>query len=206
MENLIIIGAGGHGRVAADCARSMKAFSSIQFLDENFPERTTNLDWSIIGKSDEWSKYKKDAVFFVAIGNNEQRMKLLSILKADNVKITNLIHPNATLSKTVEIGVGNCVFAHAVVNAATVIADGCIINTSATIDHDGKLNNGVHISPGANLAGQVEIGKLTWIGIGANVIQGISIAQNVIIGAGSTVIRNINNAGTFVGLPARKIK
>jgi len=206
MEKLIIIGAGGQGRVAADCARSMKAFSSIQFLDEGFPDRTTNLDWPIIGKSDEWSKHKEDAVFFVAIGDNEARMKLLAKLKASNVRVTNLIHPSATLSETVKIGVGNCVFAHAVVNTAAKIADGCIINTSATIDHDCKLSNGVHISPGANLAGQVEIDERTWIGIGANVIQGVSITHEVIIGAGSTVIKNINNVGTYVGSPARKIK
>lgn len=206
MDKLIIIGAGGHGRVAADCARSMKAFSSIQFLDESFPDRTANLDWPIMGKSAEWSKYSEEAVFFVAIGDNETRMKLIAMLKANNVKIANLVHPTATLSETIEMGAGNCVFAHAVINAAAKIADGCIINTSATIDHDCKLNDGVHISPGANLAGQVEIEKLTWIGIGANVIQGVSITHEVFIGAGTTVIKNINEVGTYVGSPARKIK
>ena len=38
------------------------------------------------------------------------------------------------------------------------------------------------------------------------VIQGITIADHVRTGAGAVVVRDVEEAGTVVGVPARKIK
>jgi len=48
--------------------------------------------------------------------------------------------------------------------------------------------------------------KIAIIGAGAVVTDKISICDNVIIGAGSVVIRDIEDAGTYVGNPAKRIK
>ena len=40
----------------------------------------------------------------------------------------------------------------------------------------------------------------------AKVIQGITIADHVRTGAGAVVVRDVEEAGTVVGVPARKIK
>lgn len=40
MSRLILIGAGGHGKVVADIAQAMEKWESIEFLDDQFPELT----------------------------------------------------------------------------------------------------------------------------------------------------------------------
>ena len=37
------------------------------------------------------------------------------------------------------------------------------------------------------------------------IIQGLHITDEVIMGAGSTVIEDINEAGTYVGVPVRRV-
>ena len=46
MKQLIIIGAGGHGRVVADCAQQQGKYSKIVFLDDCFFERKENNTFS----------------------------------------------------------------------------------------------------------------------------------------------------------------
>lgn len=206
MTRLVVIGAGGHGRVVADCARAMNVFESIVFLDDAYPEITENLDWPIIGSSEHWKQFLQDSCFFIALSNSKTRQEWLSKLIDTDVHIANIIHPSSICSPSIEMGVGNCIFANAVVNPAVKIANGCIINTGATVDHDCTLENGVHVSPGANLAGQVRLDEGVWIGVGASVIQCISIAKDTMVGAGAAVVKSIKESGTYVGVPAKKIK
>lgn len=206
MKKLIILGAGGQGRVVADCARAMGIYDSIGFLDASYPERTENLDWPIIDTIEAWEKYLDTAQFFIGIGNSEARLAWLAQLKAKQANIATIIHPTAVCSPSIKIGVGTCVFANAVLNPAVSVGEACIINTGSTVDHDCTLSDGVHISPGANLAGTVSVGRGSWVGVGASVIQCISITSNTMIGAGAAVVSNIEEPGTYVGVPAKKIK
>ncbi len=44
------------------------------------------------------------------------------------------------------------------------------------------------------------------MGAGTTVINNISVNSDCIVGAGATVIRDIDTSGTYVGIPAKKIK
>ena len=44
-----------------------------------------------------------------------------------------------------------------------------------------------------------------FLGVETAVISCVNIASNTVIGAGATVIENIDNAGVYVGTPARMI-
>ena len=96
--------------------------------------------------------------------------------------------------------------ANAVINPAANIGKHCIINTSAVVEHDNRISDFVHVSVGAKLGGTVSIGEHTWVGIGANVSNNVSICDHCMIGAGTVVIHDIKESGTYVGVPARKIK
>ena len=52
----------------------------------------------------------------------------------------------------------------------------------------------------------INIGKQTWIGAGPTVKNNISIASGCMIGAGAVVVKKIDEKGTYVGVPARRIK
>ena len=83
---------------------------------------------------------------------------------------------------------------------------GCIINTCASVDHDCVLEDFVHVAVGAHVAGTVSIGAGTWIGAGATVSNNLQICGGCMIGAGAVVIKSITESGTYVGVPAEKIK
>lgn len=206
MSKLLIIGAGGHGRVIADCAEASSLYSEIAFLDDCHPTRDSNLAWPVIDKSSAWKQYQKEYDFALAIGNNKSRLAMYHALSSSNARLPNIIHPKAVISKHATLGQGNVVFANAVINPGAAIANACIINTGATIDHDCKLANAVHISPGANIAGTVTIGEISWFGVGSCSVQSIDIAENSQIGAGAAVTKNTEANGLYVGVPAKRIK
>lgn len=200
MKQIVIIGASGHGKVVADVARKM-GYEDICFLDDNEKLRECG-GYPVAGRSYEWSKYNCD--IFVAIGNAKTRERLMGDLKESQVPI--LIHPNAVVGENVSIGAGTLVVAGAVINPGATIGKGCIINTCASVDHDCRIGDYVHVSVGAHVAGTVEVGKGSWIGAGAVVSNNLRICDGCMIGAGAVVIKDIKEAGTYVGVPAKKIR
>ncbi len=203
-DKLLIIGAGGHGRVAADIAIKMDKWNDISFLDDN-DDIKPSMGIEVIGKSSDAFKYIKDHDIFIAIGDNTTREMIQEKLQADGARIPVLVHPDAVIGTQVELGDGTVVMAGVVINCCTKIGRGCIINTGATIDHDNYIEDYVHISPGAHTAGTVKIGKGTWLGIGSIVSNNLSITSRCIVGAGAVVVKDITEAGIYIGVPARRV-
>ena len=204
-HKLIIIGAKGHGKVVADIAIKQNKWKSIAFLDDDVTIKT-NMGLDVIGQTDDAFKYKDDADFFVAIGNNATRENLQENLKKEGFSITTLIHPSTIIGTDVEIGIGTAIMAGVVINSATRIGQGCIINTSCSVDHDNVIEDYVHISPGAHIAGTVKIGKGSWIGIGSVISNNINIIDGCQTGAGAVVVKDITETGLYIGVPGRKTK
>lgn len=193
-KRLIIIGAGGHGRVVADIARKI-GYEQIAYLDDTQKDGVT-------GPVSDYVCYLDNAFFFVAIGDNSIREKLMRELQNNGANLASLIHPNAVISENVRIGEGTAIMAGAVVNTGTVIGDGVIINTCASVDHDCRIDDFVHVAVGAHVCGTVHVGARTWIGAGATVINNIDICASCMIGAGAVVTKNIKDAGVYIGIPA----
>lgn len=69
MKHLLIIGAGGHGKVVAEVAEDV-GYEQIAFLDDHAPEA--------IGKVSELEIFKEQySNAFVGIGNNKLRGELI---------------------------------------------------------------------------------------------------------------------------------
>lgn len=201
-ENVVIIGASGHGKVIADIVVK-SGDNAVGFLDDGIEKGFDIAGIKVLGKTEDYIDYK-DCKFIIAIGNPYIREKISSKLC---VNWYTAIHPTAVISSLgVEIGEGTAIMANAVINSSAKIGKHCIINTGAIVEHDNILENYVHISPNASLAGNVKVGKMTHIGIGACVKNNLYITNDCIVGAGSTVVKNIKESGTYVGVPARKFK
>lgn len=201
-QEVIIIGASGHGKVVADII-NLSGDKVIGFLDDNSQLRGRFMDFPVLGKADQFQDYK-GYKFVVAIGNASIREKIAN--KMQRVKWYTAIHPSAVISNLgVTIGEGTVVMANAVVNAGTSVGKHCIINSSAVVEHDNQIEDFAHVSVGAKLAGTVYIGRRTWIGIGASVSNNLSICADCMVGAGSVVVKDIEKAGTYVGVPAKRI-
>ena len=69
-----------------------------------------------------------------------------------------LIHPNATVADSAQIGAELVIMAGAVINPYAQLGKGCIVNTRASVDHDCNVGDYVHVAVGAHLCGTVEVG------------------------------------------------
>ena len=199
-ERLIIIGAGGHGRVALDIAKKSGDFHEIMFLDD---AEITGEGIPVVGKVSDYSQYIESSAFFVAIGNNFTRRRIQTELRANGAKILSLIHPDAVICEDVKMADGCIVMAGTVINTGSTIGEGVIVNTGSTIDHDCIIGNYAHISVGAHLAGSVEIGDCTFVCAGVTVINNIRICEECTIGAGAAVVNDIVTKGLYIGMPAK---
>lgn len=201
-KNVIIVGASGHGKVIADIVQK-SGDTVLGFLDDNPVPTNTFIGFPVLGTVDRYKEYANEAWFIVAIGNAAIRESISKQLHG--VSWYTAIHPAAVIAGIdVDIGEGTAVMANAVINSGARIGRHCIINSSAVVEHDNLLEDYAHVSVGVKLAGTVRVGKSTWVGIGASVSNNINICGNCMIGAGSVVIRDIGEAGTYVGVPAKK--
>ena len=124
-KKIAIIGAGGHGKVVGEIAQ-LNNYGSIDFFDDKENE-INEFPFTISGNVNFLKDHLKDYdAFFVAIGENKIRFKLIEILKEKKMNIINLTHPRSTISKFSTLGTGTCVMANAVINPGAIIKDGVI--------------------------------------------------------------------------------
>ncbi len=206
MKQLLIFGAGGHGKVVADTAERM-GWKQILFFDDRWPTLDTLGHWPVAGGRAELISARQAADgLLVAVGDNRRRLSILASMEEAGASLVSVVHPAAVVSPYARIGLGSVLFATAVVNADAVLGRGVIINTGASVDHECILGDGVHISPGARLAGQTEIGEGTWVGIGAVVREGVRIGAQCVIGAGAVVISDIPDGQRVLGVPGKVVQ
>lgn len=140
-NNLLILGAGGHGKVVLETAEAMKKFGKIDFLDDQ--------EDIAIGKLNDFKDLNRDYSYaFVAMGNNEVRLHWLEQLKRAGYELPVLTHPTAYVSPFSKIKEGTIILVSAVVNANVKVERGCIIGIGAIIDHDCVIEAGCHINTG----------------------------------------------------------
>jgi sugar O-acyltransferase (sialic acid O-acetyltransferase NeuD family) len=203
MSTLLVIGAGGHGRVVADAATTMGSWKTICFVDDR-AEGASVPGFEIVGTTADLAHLAKScAGAVVGLGDAQSRLRLLERCAELGFELPMVVHRSAAVSARASIGAGSVVFAQAAVNPGAILARGCIVNTGATVDHDCQLEEGVHACPGVHLAGNVRVGARTWIGIGACVKQGVRIGSDVVIGAGAAVVSDVESGLTVIGVPAR---
>ncbi len=203
MKDLIIIGAGGHGRVIADIGQKLGIYNSIAFLDDG--EAKESMGLPIIGKTNEIEKYAMVADIFVAIGNSKIREEYIEKLLSVGASVPTLIHPSAVIGSCVEIGVGSAVMAGTVINPCSKLGKGVILNTSSSVDHDCVIGDYCHIAVGVCVAGTVKLGNRVWLGAGSAIKNNVNICEDCIIGAGAVVVKDIEEKGTYIGVPAKRM-
>lgn len=185
MGGLLIIGAGGYGKVVAETAELEGKWDDIAFLDD---KGDTVLSYRIIGKSNEYERFKVEYEHaIVCLGDNEKRMYLIHMILKAGYKVPVIIHPKAWVSKYSDIGAGCVILAGSVINTGTKIGRGCIVNINSCIDHDCTVSDGVHVCSGAVVRSMCNIGSLSYIGAGSTVKSGSILQNKYVLGDGEVI-------------------
>lgn len=201
MSDLIIIGASGHAEVLADIALK-SGYTIAGFLDDN-KKNTELLGYKVLGKVSDCLKYKNEYEFVIGIGNNTVRKRIAE--EYSELNFATLIHPTASIGLDVMVDKGTVIMPMAVINPCAKIGAHSIINSGAIVEHDCLVGDYCLIAPHATLCGVVKIGNNVHMGAGSVVNQTLSVCDNVIVGSGSVITKSITEAGTYVGVPAKRI-
>ena len=190
MENILLVGYGGHAKSIADCIErqgnyriagytdSMQRESPYQYLgtDERLQECYDN-------------GIKKAVIGVGYLGKGKIRETIYDTLKQIGFELPVISDPSAIISSTASVGEGTFIGKNVIVNSEAYVGRACIINTQALVEHECKIDDFSHIAVSAVLCGQVQVGRAAFIGANATVIQCMNIPAGCMIPAG-VVVRN----------------
>ena len=202
MTTLLIMGAGGHGRVVADAALLAGSWSRVIASDRDLRRCAGELLPGVRLVQLEEGLAVADLVH-IAIGEAGSRERETAAL-ASKPSAT-VVHPRASVSSHARLGTGTFVAAQAVVAPGATVGRATIVNHGAVVDHDVQVGDFCHLAPLSAMGGGVQIGHRVLLGSGATVLPGVRIGSDVIVGAGAVVREHLTAPGRYAGVPARRL-
>lgn len=183
MENLLIVGAGGFGRVVLEHASKQYICS---FIDDGYEVGDVIDDVKVVGHVSDlkvlFNKYNK---LIVAIGNNAIREIIYEKAKGIGYSFPNIIHPSAYISRHATIGNGSIILNYAVIQNGAVAGNGLILNPGAELHHDSIVGNNVLIYTNSVIRSLTQIGDRVKIGSTVTVSTGAVIEDDMEIADGN---------------------
>lgn len=176
---LLLVGAGGFGRVVSELARQTY---DCAFIDDAAEIGTTICDIPVIGRTVDlqalFAEYKN---LIVAIGNNSVRRRIYGMAKRIGYGFPNLISPSAYISPYAELGWGCVVLNNAVVQNGSTVGNGVLLNPGVEIHHDCAVGDYTLIYTNSVVRTGAKVGGLVRIG------SNITICNNAVVPDGADI-------------------
>jgi sugar O-acyltransferase (sialic acid O-acetyltransferase NeuD family) len=197
MYELAIIGAGGF-------AREVKQWALMSQATGLFPLTFYVSDHLATPPNRPLSQLDPDrSMAVVGIGDPNAKAKVVQGLRHGQ-RFTTVIHKTAINQSQANDGLIMCPYS--VITTDCQLGKHIQMNLHSDIGHDCIIGDYVTIAPGARVSGKCTIGEGVYIGSNAVIREGVTIAPWSIIGANCVVLQDITEAGTYAGVPAKRIK
>jgi len=219
IRELLIIGAGGFGAVAASIADSMNAaaihhhgagrWEVIGYADCDAAKRGTRHAERVVHGTIEQARRAfqgRPLWFFCAIGDNRARAEMARrALKCGWTPAT-LVHPSAILDRTAEIGGGSFVGPLVVVSWKARIGAHVVVDAHVSIGHNAVLMDFCEVFAGARINGNCQVGESALVGCNGTLLPGTVVGCGAVVGANSLAHGVVAPDTTIVGAPPRIIR
>lgn len=203
MDNIVLIGGGGHCTSCIDVIEQENRFQIAGIVDMADKVGTTLLGYPIIGSDDDLLKLtEKYNYFLITLGqikSPKRRISLYEQLVNLGVQLPTIISPHAYISRHASVGTGTIVMHNALINAGAKIGSNCIINSCALVEHDAQVNDYCHISTGAIVNGGTHIAEGTFVGSGSVCRDNIRVGSYSLIGGGASVMKEVPDNTFYTG-------
>jgi sugar O-acyltransferase (sialic acid O-acetyltransferase NeuD family) len=192
-----LIGAGGH---AQEIRAHMGDFKIPCFVDNEYWKPNANYIFPL--SEFDPNEYK----VIIAIGNSKDRYDISQKLPKETQYFT-YIHPSAQfLHHDIHIEEGSFIGANCILTFDIKIGKHSLLNRSVNIGHNSRIGDYFSAMPGAVVSGNVQIYDLVYMGTNSSIKEKLSIHSLATIGSNAAVVKHIEEPGTYVGVPAKKIK
>jgi sugar O-acyltransferase (sialic acid O-acetyltransferase NeuD family) len=183
IEKLLLVGAGGFGRVVLEHA---SALYNCAFLDDGDASIVNGVP--VIGEtSDIASFYPEYKLLLVTIGNNMLRERLYKEAAAIGFTFPNIIHPSAYISPHAHIGSGCVILNNAVVQNNAKCGDGCILNPGVELHHDSTIGSYCLIYTNSVVRSLTSVGDRVWVGSNVTVSTSATVSDDTLIEDGKVI-------------------
>lgn len=206
-DDLVIIGAGGHGRETLDVVEAINEVGPTRwrflgFVDDGEvqQERLARRGAEMIRRDD---LDAGEVRYVIGIGDPPAREAVAERMTRAGFTPATLVHPQATTGGDVRIADGVVLAAGARVTTNVSIGRHSQLNVGACVAHDCEVGEFVTLSPGTLVNGECRIGDRAFFGTGAIVTPGRAIGADAKVGAGAVVLSDVPARTTAVGVPAR---
>lgn len=112
---------------------------------------------------------------FVAIGNNANRKRVTERLRIEGFQVTSILDPNASISRTSEIGEGCYIGPNVCIGPNSRVGMGSILYPNTVLNHDNDIGSWSSLGPGCTLAGRARAGSQSSLGSGVLMLEGSAI-------------------------------
>lgn len=185
MDKLIIVGAGGLGRMTMESA--VKKYDCF-FVDDSFEKGTFICDVQVIGKISDLkelvNEYKN---LIVAIGNNKFREELTNKAIGYGYNIPTIINDTAYVSSYSKIGYGCIILSNSSIQNGAIIGNGVVITANVEIHHDCEIQDYALIYSNSTIRTFANVGKRVKIGSNVSISNSVKINEDEIIENGKTL-------------------
>lgn len=180
-QKLLLVGAGGFGRVVLEHAAELY---DCAFLDDG--EATIVDGVPVIGKTNDMGSFYPDyKLLLVTIGNNALRERLYKEAAAISYSFPNIIHTSAYISPRAHIGSGCVILNNAVVQNNAKCGDGCILNPGVELHHDSTIGSYCLIYTNSVVRSLTTVGSRVWIGSNVTVSTSAMVPDDTRVSDGS---------------------
>lgn len=186
MEKLLIVGAGGLGRMVLEIAS--KKYNCC-FIDDGFDYGYKVCGTEVVGKVKDLKNLRvRFENLVVAIGNNKIRESIALTAKELNYNTPSIISSHAYVSRFCNIGEGSIVFPYVCIQNGAKVGNFVVISSLVEIHHDCELGNYILVYPNSTIRTFAKIGDKVKIGSNVSIGNNIIIQDNEEIYDGSIVI------------------
>ena len=185
-------------RAAAD-----RAFEVLGFLDDGDPDTDLLADYQLehLGPVVALLDMPDDVEYVIGIGSPAVKAKIDTQLADRRASV--LVHPSATVARSVELGPGTIICSHVSITNHVALGRHVHVNLNCTIGHDTTLGDYVTASPLCGISGNVHAEARVFLGTGAMINPGVTLGEGAVVGSGAAVIKDVAAATTVVGVPAK---
>jgi sugar O-acyltransferase (sialic acid O-acetyltransferase NeuD family) len=212
IRQLLLVGAGGFGREAAEAVRACNAvqptWDLLGFLDDDPVKHGTLIGGVPILDGVEAVHELASAQVLLCTGRPENyvsRRLLAQRLGLADDRYATVVHPTATVGGSCEIGAGSVLLAHVDLTADVVVGRHVVVMPQVVLTHDVRVDDWATLASGVRLGGACHVSQGAYVGSGACAREGITIGAWAMIGMGSVVTRDVPPERLWFGNPARDV-